>query len=170
MSYLDWLAFIAIPDGERRESYQNLILALYNEEFYWSVEHDENRADEGEYLRLIFENETGEYCDNYSPCSVLEMLVALAIRWENELMYDPDEGDRTSVWFWEMIENLGLDSLDNYRFDIDEFSIIMDRFMGRTYDSDGYGGLFYIEDFDYDMRKIELWYQLNYYVKSHYEW
>lgn len=159
-----------IPDDDTRESYQKLLLALYQEEFKYFIDNDENRADDGERLRTIYEDETGLWCNNYRACSVLEMLGALAVRCENEIMYDPDEGNRTGVWFWEMITNLGLDRMDDWHFDEDKFRSIMHKLNDRTYCKDGYGGPFYIAGFDLDMRKIELWYQLNYYIRSKYEW
>ena len=112
----------------------------------------------------------GTLCEKQGPCSVLEMLIALAIGCENYIMYDPDEGDRTDIWFWGMIENLGLDALDDWAFNYEEFNAIIRRFLDRKYDKDGYGGPFFIENFERDMRKLELWYQLNYYLKSRFSW
>ena len=170
MNYLDWLSEIAIPDGHQRDCYQKLMSALYSEDFYWSVSNDENRAEDGEQLRKYYEDEMGILCEKQGPCSVLEMLIALAIGCENYIMYDPDEGDRTDIWFWGMIENLGLDALDDWAFNYEEFNAIIRRFLDRKYDKDGYGGPFFIENFERDMRKLELWYQLNYYLKSRFSW
>lgn len=170
MTYLEWLSEQAIPNEEQRDSYQKLMLALYSEEFYWSVEHDENRAEDGEQLRSVYEDETGLYCEKDGPCSVLEMMLALAMDCEEFIMYDPDLGNRTSIWFWDMIDNLGLSALDDWSFNVDEFDRIMRVFLDRKYDRDGYGGPFFVEGFDKNMRKIELWYQLNYYLKSRYSW
>ena len=39
------------------------------------------------------------YLDN-KTCSVLEMMIALAIRCEEHIMDDPDVGNRTGQWFW----------------------------------------------------------------------
>lgn len=170
MTYLDWLSELGIPDEQQRISYQKLMLALYSEDFYWTVSNDGNRAEDGEQLRIIFEDETGLYCEKEGPCSVLEMMLALAISCENNIMYDPDEGDRTGIWFWEMIVNLGLEELDDWSFDLNRFDRIMQNFLGRRYSKDGYGGPFFIENFGKDMRKIELWYQLNFYLKAKYLW
>lgn len=97
---------------------------------------------------------------------MLEALVALAQDCENEIMYDPDEGDRTGVWFWEMIENLGLDGLDDWCFDEDDFEYVVRRFLDRKYKADGQGGPFVIRGFRGDLRRVELWYQLNFYMKN----
>lgn len=85
-------------------------------------------------------------------------------------MYDPDLGDRTSEWFWDMIVNLGLDRMDDWGFDYDSFDETMERLLNRKYDKNGYGGLFYIEGTRIDMRKTEIWYQLNYWLRSRFEW
>jgi len=170
VNYLDWLSEIAIPDVEQRDMYQKLLLALYSEDFYWSVKNDGNRAGDGENLRREFENETGYECEKEGPCSVLEVLVALAMDCEKNIMYDPDEGDRTGIWFWEMIENLGLSELDDWCFDIEYFDLVMRRFLDRRYTHDGVGGPFVIRGFRGDLRRIELWYQLNYYMKNRCRW
>ena len=170
MTYLEWLSAMVISDESIRDSYQKVLEKLYFKRFYWNVPGDENRAEDGKVLRDIFRDETGLLVNSSSPCSVLEMMTALALRCENELMYDPDEGNRIDIWFWDMFENLGLDRLDDWHFDQIEFEKIMDRFLNRTYDKDGYGGLFFIEGFEKDMRKIEIWYQLNYFLRSKYLW
>ena len=75
---------------------------------------DENRAIDGLELRTDFEYETGEYLDKTSglmpKCTVFEMLAALAIRCESQLMYNPSLGDRTSKWFFEFLDNLNLNT------------------------------------------------------------
>lgn len=168
MTYLDWLSLIAFPDGEERSLYSKVLSELLDTGFKWKLKMDENRAKDGMELRSTYEEETGLSCDMIGPCSVLEMMVALALRCENQIMYDPEEGDRTHLWFWIMFTNLGLDALPNEWFDEQEFHSIMWRFLDRRYDPDGYFGPFYIAGFDGDMREIELWYQLEFYLQSHF--
>ena len=166
MSYIDWLAMIAFPDGVQRSVYSEVLLGLYSTDFYGIVRGDENRAKDGVYLRYTFEDETGEECDKCGECSVLEMMVALAMRCEDQLMFDPDEGDRTSIWFWEMFDNLGFSCLYDDAFDEREFRKILRTFLNREYYDDGYLGPFYIKNFEGKMTQIELWYQLGYYIES----
>ena len=78
---------------------------------------DADRAEDGINLRYRFGYENGyesamiaSYLDD-RPCSVLEMMVALSMKMEEQIMDDPDIGDRTSVWFWKMIDNLGLGTM-----------------------------------------------------------
>lgn len=169
MRYLEWLSSKVIPDVDKRVSYQKLLGALHETKFIWNVDNDGNRAFDGEKLRIIFEDETGEVCRFKGACTVLEMMVALAIRCENDIMWDPDVGDRTYIWFWDMIRNLNIDWMDDWAFNQEDFDDVMDIFLSRKYDKDGYGGLFYIAGTSIDMRKIEIWYQMNYWLRSQFE-
>ena len=169
MDYLDWLCMIAFPDGQQRSQYYRVLSELYNCPFrlsrYFEVPMDLNRAKDGLRIREVFEEETGYECEKGGECSVLELMIALAMRCEEQLMYDPEIGDRTHIWFFEMFRNLGFESCTDDWFNMDIFRDIIRHFLDRTYDEDGYGGPFYIPDFEEDMRKIELWFQLNFYLK-----
>ena len=94
------------------------------------------------------------------------MMIALAIRCENDIMDNPNMGDRTSQWFWGMITNLGLGSMTDRNFDIRYVDEIIERFLDRKYEPDGKGGLFRIRHFNRDLRKVEIWYQLCWYLDS----
>ena len=142
---------------------------LHNTEFRYSILRDENRAEDGEALRYKFTYQKG-YDEalvylNDRPSSVLEMMIALSIRCE-EFMDDTSIGDRTSQWFWGMITNLGLGSMTDDRFDKREVNYILDRFLDREYEPDGKGGLFRVRKCDRDLRKVEIWYQLCWYLDS----
>jgi len=98
------------------------------------------------------------------PCSVLEMLIALSIRCEEHIMDDPDIGDRTGEWFWNMIENLALGSMSDSKFDRDYVNNAISRFLNREYKRNGEGGLFTIKHCKYDLRTVEIWYQMCWYL------
>jgi hypothetical protein len=100
------------------------------------------------------------------PCSVLEMMIALAIRCEETIMDDPDIGDRTRQWFWGMIINLGLGGMTDANFDPDFVDDSVLRFLNRDYEPDGRGGLFTIRNCHRDLRDVEIWYQLCWYLDS----
>lgn len=170
MSYFDWLSMWLVPNGYKRDAYQKLLYSLYSTPFYAKLRMDKNRIGDGLDLRSRYEYETGEMYDEDRPCSVLEVLAALAARGEKEIMYDPDFGDRTGEWFWEMMVNMGLDALDDWHFDDEEFEEIMTNFLERRYGRDGDGGPFCVKKCDRNvikcdrnMTKIELWYQMNCY-------
>lgn len=148
-------------------SYRKLFTFLHDTEFTYFVPHDENRADDGIALRY-------RYCLTYDctdleyyldgPCSVLEMMVALAIRCEERIMSDPDKGDRTAQWFWDMIRSLGLSSMTDYNFDERTANEIMWKFLNRKYAPDGRGSLFTVKGLRRDLRDIEIWHQLMAYL------
>jgi len=165
MNYFDWLCMWAIPNGEKREDYRKLMLALYDFDFYWSVSHDENRAEDGIQLREIFENETGEYCDKVGECSLLEMFLALAVRCNDNFMYDPDDPKRADRWFWMMIENLDLDIYTDDSFNYSEVSDICEHFCSRNYSKTGHYCAFYYPENIRKLAGMELFYQLGHYLK-----
>jgi hypothetical protein len=133
---------------------------------------DSNRYDDGTDLRFRFcyENDLdssliSEYLDN-RPCSVLEMLIALSVRIEEHIMYDQEIGDRTGQWFWGMIKNLGLGSMDDVHFDRRYAENVIWRFLNRGYDRNGKGGLFTIDNCKNDLRDVEIWYQACWYLDT----
>lgn len=166
MRYFDWLVDLIAEDEYDQRCYQKVLSLLFCKPFKWIIGNDENRANDGLLLRESYRSITGEEPEKRGPCSVLEMMIGLACRCEDDIMHDSDQGDRTSVWFWEMMDNLGLSAQDDYQFDEDSANQIVDRFLNRNYRPNGDGGPFYIPNFGQDMRKIELWYQLNCYIQD----
>lgn len=149
--------------------YRRLLIELHSIEFRYSIRMDENRADDGIRLRYRYAIQKGceEYVDYLNgPCSVLEMMVALAIRCEEDIMDDPSYGDRTGQWFWHMIVNLGLGSMTDDRFDKRYVRERIDIFLNREYEPNGKGGLVTIKNCKHDLRTVEIWYQLNLYLDS----
>lgn len=163
--YFAWLVGL-IDDGET-EDYSELLRYLYSREFTWSIDFDSNRAAYGLDLRerFISENDFGERMMRYmpqGPCSVLEMMIGLAISCESVV----GEADK---WFWFMIKNLGLKDCTNDEFDEYDVKHIIDIFLNRKFRPDGKGGLFYIKNSENDLRQIEIWYQFMFYVNSIYD-
>lgn len=149
-----------------------LFCLLHNTEFIYILDIDSNRADDGTDLRYRFAYEFGldgdevkRYLDD-RPCSVLEMMVALACRCEEHIMDNPEDGNRTGKWFFEMIRSLGLYGMDDRYFDEDAVSDILRRFMRREYEENGLGGLFALRHSSRDMRDIEIWYQMMSYLEE----
>ena len=167
--YFEWMCDIVCKDRFSQEtSYRKLLAYLHSIEFTYSIQKDYNRAEDGKSLRYRF-----AYFDHYEefvtilekrPCSVLEMMVALAVRCEKSIMDDAQYGDRTGQWFWGMITNLGLGSMTDDKFDRKYVSSVIERFLNREYEPDGKGGLFRVRHSDYDMRTVEIWYQLCYFL------
>lgn len=109
--YIHWVAKDRLKFTEKEWKENHILVSeLAKIEFIWRHPMDENRAIDGLELRSDFEYETGEYLDKSSglmpQCTMFEMLAALAMRCETQLMRDPMVGDRTSKWFFEFLDNL----------------------------------------------------------------
>lgn len=167
--YFDWMYEIVCGDRYSDSvSFRKLLGYLHNTEFVWSIPMDENRACDGMDLRYRFARRRSGVEEMYlkGPCSVLEMMVALSIRCEVEIMDNPLMGDRTQQWFWGMIANLGLGSMTDNRFDEEYVQRVLDQFLNREYEPNGRGGLFTVRNCDRDLRTVEIWYQLNWYLNT----
>lgn len=168
--YFDWLCkLIDSKRFSKHVSYRRLLMHLHDIEFTWCISRDENRADDGIQLRRKFALAHDDVSlSNYisGPCSVLEMMVALANRCEEAIMDDDTRGDRTGQWFWGMIHNLGLSTMTDLYFDRESVDDIIARLLNREYEADGRGGLFTVKHCVYDLRTVEIWCQLSWYLGS----
>lgn len=169
--YFEWLYSIVYePDNDI--SYRKLLYRLDNIPFRYSIKFDCNRKIDGLKLRTVFENANPDFRDaSYylnKPCSVFEMMVALSIRCEDTIMQDPKYGNRTRQWFWGMIKNLGLASMDDDRINYEIVDTTINRLLDREYEPDGTGGLFTVKNSNRDLRKVEIWYQLCWYIDNKY--
>lgn len=169
--YIDWMVRLVNPVTDTEFLYKNLFYKLYSIPFTYVLPMDSNRASDAENLRYTFgyrcavnKDDIAVYLDR-RPGSVLEMMVALADRCEEQIMSDPEYGDRTYVWFWNMIDSLGLSAMrDDLYFDERKVEEIIDRFLSRNYEPDGRGGLFTIPNCTRDLRDSEIWTQLCWYL------
>ena len=166
--YFNWLYELVCKRRYTSQiSYKKLLMCLHNVEFRYSIDRDENRAYDGMDLRVRFGYETGYNTDCLDdPCSVLEMIVALAIRCEECIMDDTKYGDRMTQWFWGMLTNLGIGFMSDDRFDKIFVMDAVNRLLDRDYEPDGRGGLFTIKHCDQDLRDVEIWFQLLWYLDS----
>lgn len=169
--YFEWLYELVCDgyDPESHFSYRRLLTTLHDTEFKFFVPYDENRAADGIALRYHYcvrhDCEELEWCLS-GPCSILEMMLALAIRCEETIMDDPMIGNRASQWFWSMVTNMGLGAMYDGNFDERLVDDILDRFLSREYEPDGRGGLFRVRNWDRDMRTAEIWHQLLAYINT----
>lgn len=163
--YFDWLCHF-VEDGKHKTGYRKLLLKLHNISYTYVNDMDRNRRDDGLGLRWEFAHETNigyidvMYSMDYAPCTFLEMLVALCVRCENELMSDSSYGNRTALWFWEIMSNMHLGSMKDPVYDGQIVYDIAKKVMRCGYESDGTDGYFYIEDCQIDLRTADIWYQL----------
>lgn len=170
-NYFEWLCRLVCGDRiSDSVTYKKLLMRLHNTQFYYSLPKDEDRAGEGMNLRWRFVCENGLSSaflnELEGPCSVLEMMIGLAIHCEEHIMDNPSIGNRTGQWFWGMVTNLGIGSMTNDNFDKRFVDDAVTRFLDRKYDPDGKGGLFRIRNCKHDLRKIEIFSQLCWYLNS----
>ena len=171
--YFEWLYdYVCSGRAHKDVSYRKMFMYLHQIEFIFSIPNDVNRAKDGENLRYRFgmikdEDMVDEYLYILDgPCSVLEMMVALAVRCEETIMDDTRYGDRTGQWFWCMMSNLGIDRMTDDVFDKPYVEEKINTFLMREYEPDGKGGLFYIRGCVDDLRDMEIWTQLCWFLDN----
>ena len=172
-TYLDWIMKdrLLLTDREIK-NYISLFNVLLDMDFFWIHPLDENRAADGLVLRSDFEYETGLYLEGFNPrCTVFEMLAALAIRCESQLMRNSSLGDRTAKWFFIMLENLGLAGFDNRHWSSSsraEIEHIVEDFLNRKYKRNGVGGAFPLKHSRNNQSNEQIWDQLMAYINENF--
>lgn len=174
--YFDWLYSLVYPlDANIPEGYRKtkLLWYLFSVPFYSSITMDDNRVSDGISLRYEFGYQKGYedktvliYLDN-RDCSVLEVMIGLAIRCETQLMQDIEYGDRTTQWFRKMISSLGFNAMNNRQYDEQYVAKVLNKFLEHQYEPDGRGGLFALTNPSRDMRTVEIWSQLCEYLNEY---
>lgn len=161
--YFKWL--IDMLDKKMVKKYSSLLLHLYKDYFIESplAPMDVHRARDGIGLRTRFiqENKFGdEQLEElkYDDCSWLEMLIALSIRIDDQLMFDMNLGNRTNNWFWLIINQMDLDIYDEEHYIYTEVRNKLNKFIKREYENGGKNGIFKC---NYDVREVEIWYQMH---------
>lgn len=166
--YFEWLCDFIYD--RKHSKCRRLLNHLFDREFDYIITNDGDRAEDGISLRYRFGHERdidqrmiASFLDD-KPCTIFEMMVALAIRCEDGIMCNPDIGDRTSQWFWSMVHSLGLSVMSDRNFDVDEVDYVLDIFLNRDYQPNGQGGLFTVQRPKRDLRSVEIWYQMHWYL------
>ena len=169
--YFNWMKDLVYESQTPKPySYEKLLRYLHDIEYTWQMWEDGNRAEDGMDLRYKFAYDcsikhpiVATYLDD-RPCSVLEMLIALSFRCEETIMSNPSIGNRTGQWFWNMLVNLGLGSMTDKRFDQGYVDEVIGRFLNREYSPNGEGGIIFLENPPRDLRKVEIWCQMMWYL------
>lgn len=162
--YFNWLyELVADPSiAAPSRTFWNLMHHMYTKEYLWMIPNDDNRLEDGRFLR-------DEFCDDLDlddldpswlnlGCSMLEMLIALSRRLSFLAEGEP------RAWFWHLIDNLGIRISDRRRFPEEQVEEVLNAVIYRTYNSDGSGGLFPLRNPKRDQRDTEVWSQLNAYL------
>lgn len=185
--YFRWLCDLVGINNEAN-SYYILADLLHKREFYSIMANDDNRAEDGKYLRELFCDEVYWRYENEvfrnrqvkpnalvldclsGPCSMFEMLIALAKRVEDDILFEPDRDGKLKLIFWKMIENLGfLELSDDHFYDengSEKCDKTLDILLNRKYSKDGKGGLFPLRRTKIDQREVEIWYQMASYLEE----
>lgn len=168
--YFEWMyQLVSAKETIGGSSYRMLLRHLDSISFRYTLPMDGNRAEDGIELRYRFGRDNSydqtliaSYLDDH-PCSVLEMMVALAHRCEEDIAHDPELGDRTCVWFSAMLDSMGLVGMDNHNYEEKTVDRIISTMLDRSYSRSGEGGLFTVHSRK-DMRTVEIWYQMCWYL------
>lgn len=156
--YYDWLLDRV---GFNKRGYSKLMSTLFDIQFEYKIDQDENRVKDA--MDLWF-----EYTDmshrNYNV-SVLEVLIALAVRIDYEYLMDEDGPE---MIFWEMCCNLELDRYSDRHFNEDAVKSIVNSWMRRDFDNDGEGSIFPLNRTNQDQRRVEIWSQMQEYLSENY--
>jgi hypothetical protein len=158
--YFEWLTSqIEIP-RRNTNTYHDLFVRMFETEFVWTVPHDGNRVQDGLDLRYEFLN--GAHHVFEQGASILEVLIALSRR------VAFTAGGLAPIWAWQLIENLRLqkasDPLTGAKAERVEEALY--ALVWRTYDFDGQGGFFPLNQPIENQTKKEIWYQMQAYVNE----
>lgn len=187
--YFNWLCVLVHADDYMGKEWYILSKILHDIEFYWTVANDDNRAEDGVKLREVWRSSLKNEAEDLGvglyvpldalngPCTMLEMMVALASRIESDMMQIDSEGNRTWLWFWYMVHNLLADAdprnchwwhdtcHDETITPLEGSTIkeMVRKCLDREYEPDGSGGCLFpmIRSEACDRREVELWYQTN---------
>ena len=171
--YLEWLynKIETFSDNDYNYRFSKILEYLANVEFVYHIQNDRNRYEDGVSLRWQYEYEEGLPKGTSDlitgPCSILEMMYALAIKIEG-LMDEPTLGDRTNYWFWSMMRSLGLNTYEcmNGSFNKEYVDKVVKTFLDGEYQPNGRGGLFTVNGLDYDLATVEIWIQMLRYIET----
>lgn len=145
-----------------RTKYRDLLHLMHEKEFGpWFIPNDDNRIVDGHDVRI-------EWLMSFDgsglqgPVSFLEVLIALSRRIAFII------GESPKGWAWQLLCNIELhrmrDPLSRYK--TAKANDIMETVIWRTYDPDGVGGFFPLNRPREDQRKVEIWYQMNAYIRE----
>lgn len=170
--YFEWMSELVFSNADERRAHNTLLRSLHDTNFYYILPMDSNRYEDGIDLRYRFgyekhiEQRIIAGTLDIHECSVLEMMAALALRCEEHFLASVEPNDGLSEIFKYMLKSLGLLDMTNDIYCESEFEAIISRFLDRKYDSNGNGGLFRIDNCREDLTKIQIWYQMCWYLNT----
>lgn len=176
--YHNWI--ISLVDSEDHylaREYSQLMGFLDDYSFKWVLKLDEDRAKDGIQLRkeYDFEYSRGDisiYDELFDvPCSVLEMLVALSLRCYDEFLsgFDVKKVTPHKV-FLHILTSLDLFSETNNRFSYEKCVKNVKSFIEKLHVNGRYLTVFKIDPKVANPHKMELWWQMQRYIDSYFDY
>ena len=167
--YFKWLVNKVRGYDEDYVDFLPVLVYLNEKEYIWNNKLDENRATDGKLLREEYAYEMGEFCedeDRDKPCSVLEVLVGLAVHVETHITGIPGE-DHPENWFWDWLENLGIDDKCTGKgYDKGYLDQQIDGWLSNDINKRGEGGPFPLRHTAGDQSRKDMWMQAMAYVNE----
>lgn len=171
--YFKYLQSLVYDPKSQTSSYTLLFEQLHSIVFTWTLFNDRNRALDGVNLRYLFlqDNNITNVDIPDSPCSFLEMLIALSQR---AMYISEDFFESVGDWFFHLLENIDLKKYDDEtminEYCVDHIRKKISCVLNRSYYKNGVGGLFPLTESITDQRCLEIWYQLNSYISKESDW
>lgn len=174
-NYIYYLLVEKLGFGDEYIDYLELWRFLLRKEFIYVNSMDENRAIDGldvrfDYLKTKDGREFGSSISENDPCSVLEMMVALSLRIEYDIMGEIGE-ECPYKWLNLMISNLHLDRFSDdriYQGWKADANYILDRWMMKDYSASGEGSAFPLEKSRKNQKKMVIWSQMSEYLNENF--
>lgn len=178
--YFDWLRQEAFTAKVNRKTYEGVLRVLHDVPFFWDIWSDENRAGDAlsfrQYEFLNTQNDLDGLDQNWlfnwaqATPSVLEVLLGCARRYVFHF------GGHTPYYFGHMFRNMGFDHYPGRVLDPQRGEEVREKvnaWMSHRILRDGRGGPFPITNpilvQGTDMRKMDIWSQMNAYSAEHFQ-
>lgn len=161
-AYFEWLVKLTGCQNHTR-----LLRMLFGIPFSSRFVMDGNRAEDGIYLRVMYQEQHHAKAmpelDEHT-CSMLEFLIALADRTNHVASYVEDP----QYWFEYFLANMSLLGYsDDATWDRDDVENHVHILLDRRYNRDGTnGGLFTVKYPKHDFRIIEYWWQMQFWAEE----
>lgn len=158
----DYLTYLLREYRIEDRKYTKLFQRLFDTPFDPVLEADEARIDDGLEVRGRWYRSIPDF-----PCSVLEVLLALADRMDSEYVGDPSE-EGTNDIFYLFLDNLGLLYYTDRRYNDLAIDNILEIWMERRFHSNGDGSIFPLKYTRENQRDCSLWSQMQSYIIENY--
>lgn len=169
--YFEWLKdIVSVDEMFDNRSYMLLLKDLHSIDYISTYYLDDSRILDGIALRNQYAMDMcTDEPDQGRPCSVLEMLIALSIRIENDVTGFPTY-DHPERWFWEMLDNIDLTRCTDEYYSSDYVRQQVDNWMNRRYTAKGVGSIFPLQKYVADQRKKSTWDQAMLYLQQNWRY